>query len=213
MATLIGYYEYDGQKYEIVVNKKANLKRITYSFKKDKFSVSAPYFVSNATILTGLQKYAKSLIDNSKTRLPYDKNGIYIFGDYQEFKDGYVTIFNRTFLYLSIENFYEKIKPYFQKYLTSRVEYYEALMNIAEPYKVNVRFKNTNYGVNSRRTHTLTFNTFLVHFSSEIIDSVVIHELAHHFYFNHSSAFYNVVYQYEQKYWLLKHKLDKRIYK
>ena len=94
-----------------------------------------------------------------------------------------------------------------------RTELYEQAMNISPYYDVKLRKKNTNYGVNSRRTHTITYNIFLVHFSLEIIDSVIVHELAHHYYFDHSSKFYNVVYNYYPNYKEVHHKLTKEIFK
>ena len=86
-------------------------------------------------------------------------------------------------------------------------------MHVNEPYKVKVRQKNSNYGVNSRRTHTLTFASILVHYSEELIDAIIVHELAHHFVFNHSSDFYNVVYEYMPDYDFRIFKIKKRMFK
>ena len=86
-------------------------------------------------------------------------------------------------------------------------------MKINDPYKVKVRLKSSNYGVNSRRTHTLTFTTTLIHYSLELIDAIVVHELAHHFVFNHSSDFYDVVYEYMPDYDYRIYKVKKSIFK
>ena len=44
---------------------------------------------------------------------------------------------------------------------------------------------------------------------TEIIDSVIIHELAHHFVYDHSDNFYKVVYKYCPNYDILRKKLIK----
>ena len=64
---------------------------------------------------------------------------------------------------------------------------------------------------NSRKTHTLTFQLSLVHYSKEIIDSVIYHELAHDFYFDHSANFYKLLLSYCPNYFKLKAKLRKGI--
>ncbi len=58
----------------------------------------------------------------------------------------------------------------------------------------------TRWGTNSKKTHTLTFSMMLIHYDEEVIDSVIVHELAHYFYFDHSKNFYNVVRKYYPNY-------------
>ena len=71
----------------------------------------------------------------------------------------------------------------------------------------------TRYGTNSIRTNRIAFSLELIHFSSEIIDSVIIHELALDFYRDHSVRFYNVIYQYGPNYDILRNKMVKGMFK
>ena len=71
---------------------------------------------------------------------------------------------------------------------------------------------SSRYGVNSQRTHALSFTTSLVHFAPDIIVSVVVHELAHDFVFSHSPAFYRIVYLYCPNYKVLHDKLRRHQY-
>ena len=71
----------------------------------------------------------------------------------------------------------------------------------------------TRLGSNSRKTNKLAFSLSLVHYSKDIIDSVIVHELAHYYEFNHSFKFYNIVYKYCPNYKILRKKLIKGIYK
>ena len=97
--------------------------------------------------------------------------------------------------------------------ITELVRKYERIMGIFEPYKVKIRDTKRQYGSNSKRTHTLSFQTTLLHYSNEIIETVVVHELAHDFERNHSKNFYNIVYSFAPNYKQLQNKLKKGIHK
>ena len=96
--------------------------------------------------------------------------------------------------------------------ITELVRKNEEIMGIPEPYKVKVKTTERQFGSNSKRTHTLSFQLDLVHYSPEIIESVVIHELAHEFERNHGKNFYNIVYKFCPKYKELQRKLKKGIH-
>lgn len=81
-------------------------------------------------------------------------------------------------------------------YYTGRVRHFEGLMGIKRPYKVRVRNMSSRLGVNSAKTYSLTFSLYLYHFSPEVVDSVVVHELAHHFVRDHSKRFYDALLPY-----------------
>ena len=111
--------------------------------------------------------------------------------------------------YKDREQLEKKLKKWFLEYITSRNQYYEQVMGIRTPYKVRVRKMTTRYGSNSKSTHSITYSMVLMHYSCEIIDSVIVHELAHHFVRDHSKKFYNVVYQYCPNYKALHKRLRK----
>ena len=69
-------------------------------------------------------------------------------------------------------------------------------MGVELEYKVKIKEMKSRLGSNSKATNTLNFTSKLIHFSKDAIDSVIIHELAHYFYFDHSKNFYDVVYKY-----------------
>ena len=99
------------------------------------------------------------------------------------------------------------------KTLTEEVHKYETIMGIEKPYKIRVKDTCRQYGSNSKRTHSLSFQTSLIHYSLDIIDTVVVHELAHEFERNHQKAFYNVVYNFFPNYKELQRKLKRGIHK
>ena len=79
-------------------------------------------------------------------------------------------------------------------HLTKRVKVLKELMGAT--YK-RLRFSEqaTRWGSCSS-SGTLSFNWRLIHFSPEVIDYVIIHELAHTFEMNHSANFWGIVRKY-----------------
>ena len=182
-------------------------RNIYYRYKKDGFHVSVPYLTSQKTIIKGLDKFAENLLkqfNNMNANFSFEEDYIYLIGEKYSLKS------------LNIENFQElsaflREKAHFL--LTALVRKNEEIMGVSAPYKVRVKATERQFGSNSKRTHSLSFQTSLIHYSEEIIETVVIHELAHEFERNHSKNFYNIVYKYYPNYKELQKKLKKGIHK
>ena len=85
-------------------------------------------------------------------------------------------------------------KNYSVKYITPRVEYYSKIMDLK--YKeIKFRKMKGRWGSCSSKK-VLTFNTELIKIKKELIDYVVVHELAHLKHMNHSRHFHNLVNDY-----------------
>lgn len=74
--------------------------------------------------------------------------------------------------------------------ITERVRYYEKVMSLGY-HEIKIKQLSAVLGNNHYRTKILCFNEMLIHFSLDLIDQVVIHELCHDFYQDHSKLFYN----------------------
>lgn len=62
------------------------------------------------------------------------------------------------------------------------------------PYPLlKVRKMKSRWGVCNRKEITVTLNSHLMKYNEDIIEYVIIHELAHFVYFDHSKRFWNVV--------------------
>ena len=96
--------------------------------------------------------------------------------------------------------------------MTKRTRYYEKVMDIEKPYKVRVKNMSSRYGSNSSQTHAVSYAMILMHYTVDVIDSVVVHELAHDKVKNHSKKFYDVVYKYCPNYKVLDRRLRKGIF-
>ena len=71
----------------------------------------------------------------------------------------------------------------------------------------------SRYGSNNKRSKTITYSLTLMHYSLEIIDSVVVHELTHCFVYDHSDNFYRLLYKYCPDYDKLRKKLIRAEFK
>lgn len=78
-----------------------------------------------------------------------------------------------------------------KKTVTERVEYYAPLVGVSYG-KITVRKQRTRWG-SCTANGTLSFNCLLMLAPSEVLDSVVVHELCHRKYMNHSKEFYREI--------------------
>lgn len=78
----------------------------------------------------------------------------------------------------------KKARPIFLE----RVAYYAPLMKVS-PGRITVRTQKTRWGSCTERGN-LNFNALLLLAPPEVLDSVVVHELCHLKYMNHSKYFY-----------------------
>ncbi len=207
------FYKVNDKEYEVCVTQKS-MKSVRFVFRDNKFIVTCPKFYPKYGIIKGLDKYAEKLIAKGKKEQPLGEDYIYIFGE--------KIIINNSgklhiegypeFAYKSHEDLLKKIKPIFLTIITNRCRYYEKLMNLPS-YRITIRKMTSRYGSNSKTSKHITFATILLHYSLPIIDSVVVHELAHIEVFDHSKKFYDVVYKYCPDYDVLHKKLRKGEYK
>lgn len=78
-----------------------------------------------------------------------------------------------------------------QGYIPGRVEFYSCRMGLV-PTRVSITAAKTRWGSCSGK-NTLNFSLYLMGFPPEVIDAVVVHELAHIREKNHSASFYRLV--------------------
>lgn len=105
----------------------------------------------------------------------------------------------------TIERF---LKTTAEKYIVPRTHQWATVMDISFA-AISLREQKTRWGSCSSRGN-LQFNWRLVHYKPEVIDYVIIHELAHRRQMNHSRAFWDVVRQFDPEYqlhrgWLKRH--------
>ena len=205
-------FTYLDKEYPVVITRK-KMRRICYRLREDTFYISAPRLVSIDRIYSSLVKFAPKLIESQKPA-PIGNNFVYVLGYKCSFDpNGGVLNFNNgeSIKYKNREDFEKKMKKVLLRICTNRVRYFENLMRL-EPHNVRVRDMSTRYGSNSKHTRTVTFALTLYHYSVDILDSIIVHELSHTIVFDHSKAFYDVVFKYCPNYKALHNKIKKGIY-
>lgn len=78
-----------------------------------------------------------------------------------------------------------------KKYLPKRVKYYSVLMNV-KPTGIKITSARKRFGSCSGK-NSICFSLYLMTYPKEAVDYVVVHELAHIKYHNHSKEFYKFI--------------------
>lgn len=205
----------DRKIYKVKIDKKAFQRNSYIRLKDDVFYISTNLTATDSFVSNFLDKYAVTLIKRNQKykKVLIKENGMYIFGEFVNFEEGFIKVLNHNILYSTPEDFYKKVNKIVKPYFDERLKYFEEIMNVMPLYNLKLRKSTTRYGCNIKKTHTITFNLELIHYDPEIIDSVIIHELAHHFEFNHQKNFYKIVYKYCPNYDDLDRKLKRGIVK
>ena len=205
-------YELDGQVYEVVVTYK-RIRNIHFRFDGEKYLISCPKRTPNSMIKSGLDKYAKKLRDRNPKTQAFGDDYIYLFGQKVVVTyPGEIMLDVETKIsFKDINDLLKKCRKYFLNYVTGRTNFYAERMK-APRYLVKVRQMRSRYGSNNRHAKTITYSLTLLHYSPEIIDSVIVHELAHCFVYDHSDKFYRVVYSYCPEYDVFRKKLIKAVF-
>ena len=105
------------------------------------------------------------------------------------------------------ENIDSILKKFTLDIITQEVRKLEKIMLIPIEHKIKITAMRSCSGKNYYQKKLLTFDKDLIHYSLERIDSIVIHELAHYYYHDHSPSFYNMVLKYCPNYKELQRKL------
>ena len=77
--------------------------------------------------------------------------------------------------------------------IPQRVKYYAQLLGVTYG-RITIRDQKTKWGSCSA-SGNLNFNCLLMSAPQEVLDSVIVHELCHRLYMNHSKDFYAAVYR------------------
>ena len=200
------FFNYDGESYEIIIEKKNN-KNTYIRVKEDlKIYVSTSYLTPKFAI--------KKLIDNNRNKIikMIDSQNTKILK-----QDGYYylgiklniikTKTNKPFLeddilYINDE---ADIKKWYDK--QTKIVFKERLDTIYNtftkdvPYpKLVIRSMKTRWGVCNKNLQKVTLNYNLIYMNRKYLDYVIVHELSHFIHFDHSKDFWRLVSENEPNY-------------
>ncbi|MCD7894006.1 MAG: M48 family metallopeptidase [Erysipelotrichaceae bacterium] len=201
------------EKHQIILKSKPieyqitykNMKNIRIKIEEGIIQVSAPY---HTPII-----YIEELIINNQDKLlallnqyiPYyqynDQGFVYIFNQYYtiierdigknqcSFHDDKLYVYTSHIQKCIEDTLKDILKNYIQERIIYYLSYeYDLPMPIIQIKKYKGRWGSCYY-----KNNKVSFNLSLVHLSKDLIDYVIIHELTHFLYPNHSKQFYREI--------------------
>ena len=193
-------FNYNGKDYNVIIEKKHGNKNTYIRVKKDlNIYVTTGFFTTNMFIKNLIKDNSTKLckmIDAQEIKVK-NNNGFFYLGKQ------YVVIYNDnpgiTFsgdkVYINhdfdIDAWYKKEA---KKLYLERLDYNYSKFSRKIPYpKLRIRKMTSRWGVCNIISHTITLNLELMKRDISYLDYVIIHEMSHLIYGDHSSRFWALV--------------------
>lgn len=206
------YINIDGYNYNIKVIRKDN-KNTYIRVINGEIVITTNYFESDKKLLKLVNDNIisiKRMIDRDKKKMDKNSKFYYLGNEYDVIVGSFSNvdiIGNKIYApsYIVLDKW---IKKNIVSIFTSRLDYWYNLFeeNIKKP-KLRLRKMKTRWGVCNVRTICITLNTELIKYSYDCIDYVIVHELSHLVYANHSKSFWELVCKYCPNYKEIRNKL------
>ncbi len=205
--------EYNNNKYEVEIIKKNN-KNIYIRIKDNKIIVTCNYFTTKREIEKLIKTNYNSItkmIDKVNIKKEKEDN-FYLFGT------KYDIIYGFSDINISDNKIYIKDNKTLNKYLdnkikevfTNRLNFWYNIFNENIPVpNLKIRKMTSRWGVCNLKNKNVTLNYYLYKYDLDCLDYVIVHELSHFIYPNHSKDFWNLVSNYIPNYKVKRNKLKK----
>ncbi|MGM9882322.1 MAG: M48 family metallopeptidase [Bacilli bacterium] len=196
-------YIFDGKEYDIEIIKKNN-KNTYLRVKDNKIVVTTNYLVSKKKIAE-LINDNKAFIEKAllKSEIKNKEDDFKLFGVSYDIIYGFdnFEIENNKIYVKDEKNLNKCLSKYIYNIYAERIKYwYDAFEeNIPIP-NLKIRKMTSRWGVCNLKNHNVTLNLELSKYKIEALDYVIVHELSHFIYPNHSKDFWNLVGKYYPKY-------------
>lgn len=200
-----------------------NIKRMWMKLNKNnEIVISAPLNINQKDIDNFIeQNIEKFFIESKKNStkknfINFENKTFILFGQNESFEllGNDIILIDNVQLKIKKNNIKKTIEDYCSKELFKYIEIkqkeFENIMNI-EHHEIAIKNKSSAWATNYVSKKKINYSINLFPFSFTIIDYVIIHELSHNKYPNHSIDFWNYVEQYEPNYKILRDKLKKNI--
>ena len=196
-------YIYNNKEYEIEIIRKNN--KNTYLRVKDNRVVVTTNIWVSTNQIEKLIKDNESFINKNidKNNKKKEDTSFKLFGKEYDIVFGFPTTeIAGSKIYTKDDKSFNK---YLSKYIASiyqeRLDYYYHLFeeNIPIP-NLKIRKMTSRWGVCNIKNHNVTLNLELSKYNIEALNYVIVHELSHFIYPNHSKNFWTLVSKYYPKY-------------
>ena len=194
-------YNLDNNVYEVIITRKNN-KNIYVRVGSDlKIYVTCNYLTDEKQILKILDNNQKALIKMFASRVKQNARDeeFYYFGEIYDIiivpTIDTIDIVDK-YIYVKDEKMLSKwVNEQILKIFSEHYNYWYQHFSAEIPY-YRLRFRNmkTRWGVCNKKSKTITLNTNLFKYDISCLDYVIVHELSHLIYFDHSKNFWNLVF-------------------
>ena len=191
---------YEDNEYNIIINKKSSTKNTYIRVNKDlDIVVSCNTFTPNFFIKRLIKDNTNQIIKMINTQINKKKNneGFFYLGKQYNivYKDIKKIEFDEDNVYFSKDFDIDKwYKSEAKKLFLERLDYEYNTYTRNIPYpKLRIRKMTTRWGVCNIKTHVITLNLELIKRDIKYLDYVIVHELTHLVYGNHSKYFWDLV--------------------
>ncbi len=205
-------YKINGIEYPVEIIRKNN-KNTYIRIKNDKIEISTNGWTTKKQILNILKQNEKSIqkmIVKCQQKKEKQTKFFYLGKSYDIIiiPTDSVEIIGCT-IYTESEG---QLKKWYQQQIKKIIEEqyqicYQRFEEDIPFYRLRFRQMKTRWGVCNRKSKTITLNTELLHYTIDAIDYVIIHEISHLVYFNHSEYFWKLVSKYCPNYKQLRKEL------
>lgn len=189
-------FKVDNQEIDVIINRK-KIKNLYIRIKDGKIVVNTNTFTSD--------KYVEKLLEREKENIKkmFEKieiknsNTCFYLGNELTYQYNEKIIIDENICYgPSIDVINEYLEKNCINIFEKRLERLKNMFNKLPNFILKVRKMKTRWGVCNKKNMTITLNTELIHKDVSLIDYVIIHELCHFKYMDHSPKFWDEVAKY-----------------
>ena len=191
---------YNDREYEVVIEKKRGQKNTYIRVKKDlKITVTTGFFTSMKFIENLIRdNYEKieKMIDFQEKKIENNLGFFYLGRQYVVIyceQKGISFVGDKVYIShdFDIDAWYKKQA---KKLFLERLDYNYSKFTKKIPYpKLRIRKMTSRWGVCNIKTHIITLNLELIKRDVSYLDYVIIHEMSHLVYGDHSTSFWRLV--------------------
>lgn len=207
-------YKIDKEKVEVIVDRKNNTNTYIRITDDLKIKVSTSYLMTDKKVKKLLDENIEQVKEmlSKKAKQKEKEEQFFLFGK----KYDIIIVPTLDNIEFSEDKIYVKDTKALNKWLTkyilkvyqSRLKINYDLFNEEIPYPtLKIRDMKTRWGVCNKKNKTVTLNKRLINYDIDKLDYVIIHELCHFVYFDHSRNFWSLVNKYCNDYKKIKKEL------
>ena len=189
----------EGQELDVIV-KRTTTKRINMTIKEDmNIYITANHLVGNKDILKFIEDNEKFVIKSLNLRKKQKKyeDSFYFLGKKYDivYLNTKEVILADTKIFISHDIDINKwLKKEANQIFKEQLDKIYNIFPVSIPYpSLTIRNMKTRWGVCNVKTHRVTLNFALIKRDIKYLDYVIVHELSHLVYANHSKNFWNLV--------------------